>query len=513
MLPIGQTDPFDTESSSPGRRRRRRRRVVMRRTARWAINAVAAAALVLATIVLIYALQARRLSDLQPWHTVAPRLEMTALDIGPDFTFAQYLKRENALFEETRTLLQAAVAPEQRVPGNRYWEGSPNYQWKFATDWNRTFELMPAQPKGGALLLHGLTDSPYSMRAIARSLYQRGYYVLALRLPGHGTVPASLERAAWPDWLAATRLGARTVREKIGADLPFLMVGYSNGAALTVKHQLDALEDPTLPRANRIVLLSPMIGISPAAALSRVLDSLSFIPYFGKSAWTDVQPEFNPFKYGSFPLNGAIQTHALTTAIAGGIERVQASGRLAGMPRILAFQSVLDATVSTSAIVDTLFSRLPANGSELVLFDLNRQAAFSTVLKPGDRAFLGTLFDKEPRAYRLTVITNANPDTSDVVQKSVASGSRDIVVEPTGLEYPSGVFSLSHIAVPFPMNDPVYGLLPDESEFYGIRLGTLAPHGERGALLVSLEQLARLGCNPFYPYLEKRTLAWLEPGR
>jgi len=33
------------------------------------------------------------------------------------------------------------------------------------------------------------------------------------------------------------------------------------------------------------------------------------------------------------------------------------------------------------------------------------------------------------------------------------------------------------------------------------------------AAFVSLEQLARIGCNPFYPYLEKRLLAWLEPQR
>ena len=511
MIPIAQADAVGAENSSPGRRQRRR--IVRRRIARWAFNAAAAAALVLATIVLIYALQARRLSNLQPWHTAAPRLEMTAADIGPDFTLAQYLKRENALFEETRALLQATIDPLEKVPGNRYWEGSPNYPWKFLSDWNRTFELMPAQPRGGALLLHGLTDSPYSMRAVAQSLYKRGYYVLALRLPGHGTVPASLAHATWPDWLAATQLGARTVREKIGADLPFLMVGYSNGAALTVKHQLDALENPTLPRASGIVLLSPMIGISPAAALSRVLNSLSFIPFFSKSAWTDVQPEFNPYKYSSFPLNGGIQTHALTAAIAAGIGRLKANGRLAGLPPILTFQSVLDATVSTAAVVDTLFSRLPANGSELVLFDLNRLAAFSTVFKPADRAFLGTLFSKETRDYRLTVVTNANANTSVVVQKSVAPGEREIVEEPTGLEYPPGVFSLSHIAVPFPIDDPVYGLKPDPSEFYGIRLGTLALHGERAALLVSLEQIARIGCNPFYPYLEKRLLAWLEPPR
>jgi len=483
-----------------------------RKIARWTINAVAAAVLVLATIVLVYALQARRQADLQPWHTEAPDLEMTAADLGPDFSLAQYIERENALFGETRTLLASTIPLEEQIPGNRYWEGSSNNQWQFATDWNRTFELRPAQPKGGALLLHGLTDSPYSLRAIANALFRRGYYVLVLRLPGHGTVPASLKQATWEDWLAATRLGARTIREKIGPDLPFLMVGYSNGAALTVKHQLDALDNPALPRANRILLLSPMIGISPTATLARVLDSLAFIPYFRKSAWTDVQPEFNPFKYNSFPLNGAIQTHALTAEIASGIRRLKSSGQLNRIPPILAFQSVLDATVSTTAVVRTLFNQLPANGSELVLFDLNRLAAFSTAFRPADRNFLQTLFTGTPRVFRVTVVTNANPGTREAVQRSVAAGSRAIIDEPTGIEYPPGVFSLSHIAVPFPINDPLYGLAPDESEFYGIRLGTLALHGERNALRVSLDQLARIGSNPFYPYLEQRALAWLDSG-
>jgi alpha-beta hydrolase superfamily lysophospholipase len=476
----------------------------------WGVNTVVAVAAVFVTVLLIYALQARRLSDLQAWHTHAPHLEMTAADIGPDFTLAQYLEREQALFDETRAMLQGAVATADQVPGNRYWDGSPNFQWTFATDWNRTFELVPTQIKGGVLLLHGLTDSPYSMRTIARALYERGYYVLVLRVPGHGTVPASLARSTWQDWLAATRLGARSVREKIGADLPFVMVGYSNGAALTVKHQLDALDDATLPRADKIVLMSPMIGISPAAGLARVLDSLSFIPYFEKSAWTDVQPEFNPFKYNSFPLNGAIQTHALTDAIATSIQRLGASGHLKEIPPILAFSSVLDTTVSTAAVVNTLFNHLPANGSELVLFDLNRLAAFSTVFRPADRAFLGSLFNQEPRAYRVAIITNANANTRAVVEESIAPTTRDVVTMPIDLEFPPGVFSLSHIAVPFPINDPLYGLQPDESESFGIRLGTLALRGERYALLVPLDQLARIGCNPFYPYLEKRVFAWLD---
>ena len=39
------------------------------------------------------------------------------------------------------------------------------------------------------------------------------------------------------------------------------------------------------------------------------------LPAFAKSAWLSIVPEFNPFKYNSFPVNGARQSHRLTTAL------------------------------------------------------------------------------------------------------------------------------------------------------------------------------------------------------
>jgi hypothetical protein len=54
------------------------------------------------------------------------------------------------------------------------------------------------------------------------------------------------------------------------------------------------------------------------------------------------------------------------------------------------------------------------------------------------------------------------------------------------------------------VDDPLYGLKPRMDEDYGIRIGTLALHGERGALSVAAEQLMRLGSNPFYGYLAGR---------
>jgi hypothetical protein len=73
-----------------------------------------------------------------------------------------------------------------------------------------------------------------------------------------------------------------------------------------------------------------------------------------------------------------------------------------------------------------------------------------------------------------------------------------------GLSYPAELYSLSHIALPFPITDSLYGLQPDNPEEFGINLGAVAPRGERGALIVSLDWLLRLSSNPFFPYLAKR---------
>ena len=52
------------------------------------------------------------------------------------------------------------------------------------------------------------------------------------------------------------------------------------------------------------------------------------------------------------------------------------------MPPVLAFQSVVDTTVSTPAVALELLDRLPAGRNELVLFDLNRQAGIDAFTRP-----------------------------------------------------------------------------------------------------------------------------------
>ncbi len=92
------------------------------------------------------------------------------------------------------------------------------------------------------------TDSPYSLRHIARHYVANGFVAVAIRLPAHGTVPAGLTRVQWEDWSEATRLAVREARRRVDASAPLHLVGFSNGGALAMKYALDAIDDPTWRR-------------------------------------------------------------------------------------------------------------------------------------------------------------------------------------------------------------------------------------------------------------------------
>lgn len=470
---------------------------------------VAAAALVLATVVLLRAFDARSRGPLKPWHTVSPASEVRAAELDGRFTLAQYLAREEAVFREVRTRVEEAVAPEDRTAGNRYWSEGPLNPSGILPDGNRTFELVPETVRGGVLLLHGLTDAPYSMRRLAEVYRDLGYRALALRLPGHGTVPGALVDASWRDQAAAARVGARHVRARLGPGMPFHVVGYSNGGALALDYALDALGQPDLPRPDRLVLVSPMVGVARAAGLAKALGLLGVFPYFETSRWLDVMPEYIPFKYVSFPVNAAAQTAELTETIRLKLSRLAARGDVARLPPILAFASLVDATVRTDATVRDLYERLGSNGSALVLFDLNRSATVGPFLKRRDERLLDALLPRRARPWDLAIVTNAGPQSREVVERRTPAGTDEPVDTPLGLAWPDGFYSLSHVALPFPPDDPLYGGVPPApGAAFAFNLGTLQPRGERGVLTVPVEQLVRLTWNPFFPYLEERVRSW-----
>ncbi|HLG79539.1 MAG TPA: alpha/beta hydrolase [Bradyrhizobium sp.] len=467
---------------------------------KWTAVVLTAAAL---TFFVIRIYDVQRGPALEVWHTYVPReLDVAEIDRAD---WKGYIAAEARIFDDVRREVSQKLTPGERAPINRYFEGSPVYPPHFSQDFNRSFVLEPdGAPRGVVVLLHGLTDSPYSQRHIARVYRDRGFVALVIRMPGHGTVPAGLTAATWEDWLAATRLAVREARQRVPAPAPLYLVGFSNGGALALKYSLDALANPELAQADQIVLLSPMIGITRFARFAGLAGLPAIFPAFAKAAWLGILPEFNPFKYNSFPVNGARESFRLTQILQQQILDIRRSGRLGALPPVLTFQSVMDFTVSTPAIISGLYAQLPPNGSELVLFDLNRTVKFGPLLRPSADTALNRLLPPGLRSYRITVVTNTAETSSEVEERSIDAGGLNERRRPLGLSYPPGVYSLSHVALPFPMDDALYGMIPNETESFGPNLGALAPRGERNVLITSLDALLRVASNPFFPYLVQR---------
>lgn len=459
--------------------------------------------IVLVTLLAGRAWQSQQGAPLEPWHTHIPP-EMKASEIAAT-DWNGYLAREKALFDDVRTNVTQKLAPEERIPSNRYFAESPIYPGRFATDWNRSYVFDPeGKPKGAVVLLHGLTDSPYSLRHVARRYQEDGFVAVAVRLPGHGTVPAGLVDVEWEAWSEATRLAVREARRRAGAGVPLHIVGFSNGGALAMKYALDAIEDKNLARPDKIVLFAPMIGVTSLARFAGFFGLPAVLPRYAKAAWLGIVPEFNPFKFNSFPVNGARQSSLLSRALQSRIADAARAGKLSELAPVLTFQSVVDFTVSTRAIIDALYGQLPANGSELVLFDINRTAAFGPLLPTTADSLLNRQLPPAPRNYIVTIVANKSSDSPEVVARTTRAGSTEETTVPLGLAYPPEVFSLSHLAIPFPLDDSLYGMHPDGKEDYGVHLGALAARGERGLLIVSMDSLLRMSSNPFFPYIEER---------
>lgn len=458
-------------------------------------------------VVLLLSLQGCAGQPLQPWHKFAPSDEYSLDQRDPIGDFAGYLDLEDSVFEQLAEapFLQMPLASQDALM--RYSRGSAADPTDHTPNWNRSFEWPSDAPVGGVLLLHGMSDSPYSLRAIGETLRRQGYWVVGLRLPGHGTTPAGLLEVKWEDMAAAVQLAAEHLIARLDGK-PLHVIGYSTGATLALNLALDALDRGTAP-PQTLVLVSPAIGLHGAAAFAQWKRRLALLPGLGGFAWLTIEAEFDPYKYNSFTTNAAEQVHRLTQSVARRLAAFQSSPRTTPFPRTLVFKSNLDATVSTPSVVSRLLNPLDPGRHELVLFDVNRYAAKSLLLIHDPQSLAIRLLGDDGLPFTLTLVTNAHPDTLDAVARRQLPFSRDISeTTPLATPWPAGVLSLSHVALPFPPDDPLYGRYPPDDGSV-LFLGLMDVKGERGSLTLSADWLLRMRHNPFYGYMEDVILRWL----
>ena len=116
----------------------------------------------------------------------------------------------------------------------------------------------------------------------------------------------------------------------------------------------------------------------------------------------------------------------------------------------------------------------------------------------------GLLAGLPPGTGRFT-FTNADGLSQETLERRWSPGSDRYDVRSTGLSWPREVYSMSHVSIPFPPDDVIYGA-SDELPPWGVPLGSIEPRGERRLLRIPMELFMRLRHNPFFPYIEQRLM-------
>ncbi len=426
---------------------------------------------------------------LMPWHRVSQAVELD---------YDKYNDVKSYLADEKIFLEQRYKEVELKKKGfyNRYIRKSESSPYSFlGTDVNSSFEMTPKNPKGGVLILHGLTDSPFEMRDIAKIFYDKGYYVLALRYPYHGTYPGELLKLNWKDFSKTARFGAKMVKKKIEGieNHKFYMLGFSTGATATLQYiSHDMRKNNNFLKPDGIFWLSPAMGINPLAKYLFLDILVSKIPGLNKFAWLDIYPEYDMAKYISFPKNSVIQVYNFIKESRKNLSKLDKDEKV-DLPPIYAYTSVQDATVDSAELFSVL-KEIGNKDGEVTIFDVNRkyENLYKSEIQKID-------FKKKIRKSGLisevVVVSNMRNKTDRVSLIKYHNGQEVHITNNLNLKWSKHTFSLAHTSLPISPKNPIYGR---ETLLGG---GTIKE--ENGTSVVPSDILVRLRYNDFFDYIEK----------
>lgn len=151
----------------------------------------------------------------------------------------------------------------------------------------------------GCLLIHGFSGAPAEMRSLGEYLSEKGYSVLGIRLPGHGTKIEDLNRITWQDWSNAVQDGWHILHPNTRR---VFLIGFSMGGALALYHA------SFLPAAGVICLSTPY-ELGPDSQIN-IFTLFSNIISFASKGESDCELENQAgehFSYDRYPLKGLIQ--------------------------------------------------------------------------------------------------------------------------------------------------------------------------------------------------------------
>lgn len=180
----------------------------------------------------------------------------------------------------------------------------------------------------GALLCHGFTGTPQSLRPWAEHLAAAGLTVSLPRLPGHGTTPDEANLTTWQDWYAELDRALTALHDR--CDEVFVM-GLSMGGTLAIR-----LAEERPDAVAGLVLVNPsLLTKRPDRFLLPVLRWV--LPTYAGIASDIKKPGAVELAYDRIPVKAAYQLSKLWLATRSDLGSVRAP--------ILVFRSTEDHVV------------------------------------------------------------------------------------------------------------------------------------------------------------------------
>jgi carboxylesterase len=204
----------------------------------------------------------------------------------------------------------------------------------------------------GALLCHGFTGSPHSMRPWAEYLAAAGLTVALPRLPGHGTDWRDMNLTTWDDWYTAVDREFGELRER--CEQVFVM-GLSMGGTLCLR-----LAERHGDAVAGVVVVNPsVLSLDPRIKLLPVLHR--FVPSLAAIGDDIRKPGVSEMAYDRTPLRALESLRKAWTVVHRDLPRVTQP--------LLLLRSYTDHVVEPESSRQVLARVSSRDVSEIVLHD------------------------------------------------------------------------------------------------------------------------------------------------
>lgn len=364
-----------------------------------------------------------------PLHLQPTGHAITAPENTPEF--ADYIADTR---EQLQQALEIVYERAQQSPFGENYPLSRTLEMRSPFEIRESAQCPSGSTRTGYLLLHGLTDSPYLLSAVARSLAGRSAcsVVRSVLLPGHGTVPGDSLEVHRDQWRDITRYGVESFQGRVDE---LFLVGYSAGATLAIEYADQHRNDNKLAG---LILLSPALALPDASVVVA-----PYLRWFVR--WLGVEQEQDAAKYETLAINAGAEFYLLVKEL-----------NLPAMPvlnlPVFMVVSGADTTVDVSAAERFFCENLAEGNRELLWYQSSHGGDLPTLLCSGtfvesaanDRfrvvssSHVGlTMPPNDPHygvdaGYRQCLHYAANPDQMDECRQNDADtvyGERSLLVD------------------------------------------------------------------------------------